>query len=817
MPTLRYLAGCALLAAAYIAAGKVGLALAVVNASATPVWPCTGIAIAGALILGPRVWPVILAAAFAVNQTTAGSWSSSLLIAGGNTCEALVASYLVTRFANGRHVFNRVWDVFRFVVLAGLFSTMISAGVGVTALSIHGYASWSDYTSILVTWWLGDATGAIVFAPILLLWITNPRPGWSRWQLLEIVLLVVAASVVGWLVFIEAGRPITFLGIPLCIWTAFRFGQREASAVTGVLSAIALWGTVHGLGPFAVQSPNAALLSVQAFTAVAMIVGLVLGAAVSERKRVEDELEQRVASRTTALQASEARLAEAQEVAHIGSWEWDVANDYLWWSDELYRMYRVDRESFRPSYDAFLGSMHPDDRSVADGTVQQSLSRGDPFEFEFRLLRPDGEERTVLSKGRVISSANGRTTRMVGTGQDVTEQRQLEIQFRQAQKMEAVGLLAGGIAHDFNNLITAIVGYTELVLLTLDEADPRRADLMEVRKATDRAAALTWRLLAFSRRQTLQPTVLDLNALVGAIENLLRRTLGEHIELILDLDLEVAPIRADSGQLEQVLLNLALNARDAMSHGGQLRFATRVSVIDETWARRRPPMPAGRYVHLTVSDTGIGMSRETQARVFEPFFTTKPPGEGSGFGLATVYGIINQSSGYIWVTSQPGRGTSFDIYLPTVRHGITPDPPKPPAPAPEVSRGSETILLVEDDGAVRGLAHTVLRSSGYTVYDARDGEEALAIAQHRGGSVDLLITDVVMPGVSGRELAARLNLEYPVLRVLYTSGYSKEPTGGVGVEDSAPFLSKPFLPVDLLKKVREVLSAPGPERSVLLP
>jgi nitrogen-specific signal transduction histidine kinase len=413
----------------------------------------------------------------------------------------------------------------------------------------------------------------------------------------------------------------------------------------------------------------------------------------------------------------------------------------------------------------------------------------------------------VFSKGRVVPNGTGQGVRMVGIGQDVTERRQLEALFRQSQKLEAVGLLAGGVAHDFNNLITAIGGYTELVLGKLPHGDSRRPDLMEVQKAVDRAAALTRRLLAFSRRQTLQLKVVDLNALVLSMENLLRRTIGDHIELILQLDPDLEPIRADPGQLEQVLLNLALNARDAMPDGGRLRFATSVADFDESWARLHPPMAQGRYVHLVVTDTGIGMSPETQGRIFEPFFTTKPAGQGTGFGLATVYSIIKQSGGFIRVTSQLGRGASFDISLPAVRQAVEPIEPTPPPDA--VGRGSETILLVEDDAAVRRLAQTVLQGSGYLVLDARDGEEALALTRGRLEAVDLLITDVVMPGVNGRELAMRLKSTNPVLRVLYTSGYSKEATSSVGIDDSAPFLPKPFLPLDLLEKVREVLSASG--------
>jgi signal transduction histidine kinase/integral membrane sensor domain MASE1/CheY-like chemotaxis protein len=800
---LRQLSKLALLTAIYVAAGNAGLALASVHASVTPVWPPTGIAIAGLLFLGVRAWPMIFVGAFVVNQITSGGWAASLVIAAGNTCEAVLAALLVQRFAHGLDAFSRVGDVFRFVLLAGVCSTTVSATIGVVSLSVFQGMAWRDVLTVWDTWWLGDMTGAIVVAPMLILWLTAPRPRWTRLQWLEIAVIGLASVALAWLIFIRFTFPLAFLCLPICIWTAFRFGSREASAVMGLMSLIAVWGTVHARGPFAGESTNTALLSVQAFTAVTMLVGLVIGAAITERKRLEAGLERHVADRTAELQASESRLAEAQEVARIGSWEWDLATQELWWSTELYRMWQVDPSAYRPTYERFLERIHQEDRAHVESRVLHALETREPFEFDFRLIRCDGQERSVFGKGRVIDGPGG--GRMVGIGQDITERKQLELQFQQAQKLEAVGLLAGGIAHDFNNLLTAIGGCTEIVLWNLADGDPDRLELMEVRKAVDRAAALTRRLLAFGRQQTLQPQVLDLNALVLGTETLLRRTIGEHIELSLDLDPHLEAIRIDPCQFEQVLLNLALNARDAMPSGGQLEFVTRTADVDENWARRHPPMTSGRYVHLTVTDTGIGMSAETCARIFEPFFTTKPSGHGSGFGLATSYGILKQSGGFIWVTSEEGRGASFDIYLPVVREPLS--SLTLPRPFAQSTNGSETILLVEDDMAVRRLAETVLRKHGYAVLSARDGEEALAIAQRCRQTIDLLITDVVMPGVSGRDLAARLQADHAMLRVLYTSGYMRDAMVTLGVQPSAPFLPKPFLPADLLSKTREVLLA----------
>jgi CheY-like chemotaxis protein len=372
--------------------------------------------------------------------------------------------------------------------------------------------------------------------------------------------------------------------------------------------------------------------------------------------------------------------------------------------------------------------------------------------------------------------------------------------------MEAVGRLASGIAHDFNNLLTAIAGYTALVLSSLDDSDTRREDLQEVVKAAQRATALTRQLLAVSRRQILQPSVLDLNMLVADLEKMLRRTIPENIDLQLDLGPMTEAVRADRGQLEQVVLNLAINAGDAMPEGGQLRLATAAVDVDEAWARRLAPMPPARYARLTVSDRGIGMAPEIQSRIFEAFFTTKERGKGTGLGLATVYGIVKQSGGFIWVESKVGQGTTFEVYLPVVHEPVTETMPLPSL-IPQHSAGTQTIMLAEDDGAVRRLARDVLTNQGYTVLDARDGEEALQLARQYSGPIHLLIADVVMPGLSGRELSARVSVDRPDIRVLYTSGYTENLMMRAGFVEGLPLLPKPFLPADLLRRVGEILGA----------
>jgi two-component system cell cycle sensor histidine kinase/response regulator CckA len=382
----------------------------------------------------------------------------------------------------------------------------------------------------------------------------------------------------------------------------------------------------------------------------------------------------------------------------------------------------------------------------------------------------------------------------------------LEEQLRQAQKMEAIGRLAGGIAHDFNNLLTAITGYSELVLDSLGSNLRARKYVEQITKAGWRAATLTRQLLAFSRRQVQQLKVLDLNAVVTNFEAMLHPLIGEDIQLETVLQARLGLVKADPGQIEQIILNLTVNARDAMPEGGKLTVETANVELDEAYARRRVSVRPGPYVMLAFSDSGSGMDAETQARIFEPFFTTKERGKGTGLGLATVYGIVKQSGGNIWVYSEPGKGTTFKIYLPQVE-GVA-EGSEPALPRSSILRGSETILLVEDEEMVRTLAREILEAHGYTVSEARDSTEALRICHMHSGSIHLLVTDVVMPGLSGRELAARLGPIHPETKVLYMSGYTDDAVVRHGVLNAGlAFLQKPFSGNAFLRKVREVLDS----------
>jgi two-component system cell cycle sensor histidine kinase/response regulator CckA len=451
----------------------------------------------------------------------------------------------------------------------------------------------------------------------------------------------------------------------------------------------------------------------------------------------------------------------------------------------------------------FLQGADTDPASTA--TIGEAIRKGHNCTVELLNYKKDGTSfwnNLVISP---LSDGAGHITSFVGVQTDVTERRQLETQLRQAQKMEAVGRLASGVAHDFNNILSVILSYAEITSGDLKSDDPILADVEEIKNAALRATDLTKQLLAFSRQQVLQAKVLNAYQSVIGMEKMLRRLLGADIELTVLPASDLWSVKADPSQLEQVLMNLAVNARDAMPQGGELTIETRNVVLDDDYARAHHGVRPGPYVMLAVADNGIGMGHETQARIFEPFFTTKEHGKGTGLGLATVFGIVKQSGGHIWVYSEPGKGTTFKVYLPSVS-GVADVRPSE-VPATGLDGAGETILLVEDDDQVRTLAQSILRRRGYVVLAAPNGGEALLICEKHGAKIDLLLTDAVLPRMSGRQLAERLATLRPHMRVLFMSGYTDDAILQHGILDSGvAFLQKPLTPTSLTRKVREVLS-----------
>jgi two-component system cell cycle sensor histidine kinase/response regulator CckA len=505
-----------------------------------------------------------------------------------------------------------------------------------------------------------------------------------------------------------------------------------------------------------------------------------------------------------ALAQYRAFLEKAQEVAHIGSWVAELGGpDRIGWSNETYRIFGVPIGSFDGTAATFLNLVHPDDRAAVKAAIDQDASNTNAFEIEYRIVR-DGAIRWLHARADIVHDAVGRPVRMIGTVQDSTDRRQLEEQLRQSQKLEAIGRLAGGVAHDLNNALTAIGGYAELALGELTADQSARLDVEEIRRAAERAASVTRQLLAFSRKQLLEPRVFDVNETITSLGRMLERLIGGDVELHTNVGADVPPIVADPGQFAQAIVNLAVNARDAMPSGGRLTIDTTVEELDEVFARAHPPMPPGRYVIVSVADNGQGMSGDTQARIFEPFFTTKEVGKGTGLGLSMVYGTVKQSGGFIFVDSEVGRGTTFRLFFPPAPPGRA--EPAAPSTSAKTAPTTATVLIVEDEPAVRNLVASTLKAEPYQLLLAQSAEEALEIAAGHGGQIDLLLTDAIMPGKSGIELANALVRSRPGLPVIIMSGYTDETLNVTGLEHEVVLLHKPFTPRELRQRIRDVLA-----------
>jgi PAS domain S-box-containing protein len=529
--------------------------------------------------------------------------------------------------------------------------------------------------------------------------------------------------------------------------------------------------------------------------------GRVVGAASIKR----DVTEQRLARE--ALAQSQERLQLALSAARMGTWRWEVATNVLSWDEGLDRLYGLGPDESVANYEQFLQRVHEDDRALVQSAVRRALDGADGLDYEFRIVLPDGKVRWLADQGRVVRDAVGRLLYMTGVCLDVTERKQVDERMRQAQRMDSVGQLAGGIAHEANNMMSVVLGCADYVLQRSDLSEPVRQDVDQIWRAAKRTANITQQLLAFSRRQVLQPQVLDLNATVRDLEPILTRALGETRGLRMHLSTSLGQVSADPGQLEQALINLTLNARDAMNDGGRLTIETMNVVLDQAYVAAKPveTLEPGEYAALVVTDTGRGMDRLTLGRIFEPFFTTKPVGQGTGLGLATVYGIVKQSGGFIWVYSEPGLGTTFKLYFPLAAPTSEAKAPRGPAPG---GRSDEVILVAEDEPMVRGIMARTLRDCGYGVLEAANGREALEMVEAQKGRVSLIVADVVMPDMGGREMASRLARVWPDVPVLFTSGYTGLDVVRRGLlEEGREFVQKPLAPEALARKVREMVDA----------
>jgi PAS domain S-box-containing protein len=522
----------------------------------------------------------------------------------------------------------------------------------------------------------------------------------------------------------------------------------------------------------------------------------------TEQKALQD----RVEASETALRESEARLRLALSAAKVGTWRWDLRTGADVLDGNLARMLELGDRDTVVDFDEFLDRVHPDDRERVRTAFNDAVQLRESLAVEFRVVCADGTIRWMRDHGEVYLGPDGEPRYFTGAVVDITEQRESDERLRQSQRMEAVGKLAGGVAHEVNNMMSVVLGFTDFLLEEFPPGDWRRRDLEQVRTAAGRAASVTAQLLAFSRRQILQPTLLLVGEIVEALQPVLARLLGEDKELVVRQAAALSHVRADRGQLEQVIINLALNARDAMRQGGRLTIETADVTFDADFAAQHPEMEVetGAYVMLALSDTGHGMEPATLERIYEPFFTTKPTGQGTGLGLAVVHGIVHQSEGYISAESVPAQGTTFRIYLPAVTEAGT----RSSRPSvPTVTRGAgETILVVEDEVMVRDLVVRLLGRLGYTCLEARDGREAHDLLTSSEDRVDLVVSDIVMPRMNGRELAQELAAARPGLPVLFMSGHTDdEMIRRDLLAPGAPFIQKPFDAKMIAAKLQELL------------
>jgi PAS domain S-box-containing protein len=789
------------LAAIYYAAARLGLRYASIGQSISLVWPPTGLALAALIVLGRRAWPGIAAGAFLANAGTPVPLATAAAIAAGITLEAIIAAALLTRSAGSRPRLDAMTTVRTLVLSAAPTGALVSAIIGVTALVAGGALPGTSFAPAAAVWWTGDLLGALIVAPLLLAWLGAPTSTRSVRGPLEVALLclgtVLAAELgLGHLLPVPAlFRRLDYLYLlfPFAVWAALRFGSRGASLMTFVIAVVAVWRTVTGGGPFNTDSGGGTLFAVGCYLAIVAVTGLLLAAAVTHERETATE----------ALRRRDEQLSIALDAAQMGVWFWSATDNRLTWDDTLRRMYGLAPGDRMAGYEDFISRVHPDDREFVETSVRRALTEGGRLDYEFRIVLPDGRVRWIADLGSVVPGPDGKPAGMTGTCRDVTDRRTAEEQLRLAHKMESVGRLAGGVAHEANNQMSVVMSAADFILARTDLPPAVRADAEYIRRAAERTAAVTAQLLAFSRRQVLRPQVLDLNGVLERFRPLLQRTLGEDCPVTLLLDPGLGPVRADPGQLEQVLLNLAINARDAMPRGGRLSVETAVVELTErsAMAAHGVRVRAGRYVQLAVSDTGHGMDKATLGQAFEPFFTTKGVGQGTGLGLATVYGIVKQSDGYVWAYSEPGQGTTIKLYLPVTE--AAPEAGAAKEAAPAVAAKGELVLVVEDEAQVRTIAARALTEAGYRVLEAESGARALEIVRHNGDRPALVLVDVVMPGMSGSELALELAQVAPGVPVLFTSGYTDGEILRRGLlEPGAAFLAKPFSPEGLVGAVR---------------
>jgi PAS domain S-box-containing protein len=781
-------------------AALLGYLLTLRPAGVVFLWPPSGLVLGALVLLDRRLWPVVLAGSTLGNAAAdfQHGASNGLALAGAvvNALEQVLAATVVLRVSGRDMRFATLRDVGALVLGAAVLSNALTAVLG--SLVLRGYTH-ALFWRAWFNWWAGDGMGMLVLAPVVLTLThavrSRRRPSLS--MVLEGALVLGAIVAIASLLLVGSGtapRGLTsfaYLVFPLLIWAGIRFGAAGAAAGTLALTGVVAWYAVRGALPL--SGGQAQVLEIYIYLSLASLSSLVPAAILSER-----------AAATRSLLESEGRFREIADFIDEAFFVADVNERKTLYVNKGWST--IWGRPLQDGYDPLIWfeAIHPDDRALMAASMQTN-AQGEATTNVFRILRPDGEVRWLRGRAFPVRDAEGVVRRVAGVTADITELREAEERFIQAQKLDAVGRLASGVAHDFNNLLTVIFGEADVVSDEVALPPQSRESITAIRRAAERAAGLTRQLLAFSRKQIIEPRVFDLNVAVSDTSKMLQRLIGEDIGLDIRLAREALGVLADRGQIEQVLTNLAVNARDAMPDGGSLTITTEAASDDvpRVESAANSQLPTLGWVAFTVADTGVGMTPDVLSHAFEPFFSTKGRAQGTGLGLATCYGIATQAGGRISISSTPGKGTAVRVLLPRVEVSSA---TTEPSSLPMQPRGSERILLVEDDTAVRTVTARLLAAQGYQVTQAKDATAALHELHRAQHSLHLMITDVVLPGISGRELADIVSKNWPETRILFVTGYTDDVVlKGKLISDELALLQKPFTSDALGRRVREVL------------